>query len=123
MGRLLVNIASGPENPTRAALGCLVARQALAGGHEVDVFFAGDGVDYLRPETAAAAQGIGTGSVADHVAALVAGGARLFASGMSSKARAIDAAALGPDLGAAVSFATPDRLVELTFEADRALVY
>ena len=123
MGRLLVNIATGPEYPTRAALGCLVARQALAAGHAVDVFFAGDGVDYLRPETAAAAQGIGTGSVAEHIAALRAGGARLFASGMSSKARAIDAGALGPELGPVVTFAPPDRLVELVFEADRVLVY
>ena len=119
MGHLLINIATGPENPTRAALGCLVARQALAAGHAVDVFFAGDGVDFLRPETAEMAQGIGTGRVAEHVAALVAGGARLFASGMSSKARGIDAATVGP----AVSFAPPERLVELAFEAERVLVY
>ena len=123
MSRLLVHIATGPENVTRAALGCLVARQALAGGHAVDVFFAGDGVDFLRPETADGAQGIGTGSVAEHIAALTAGGARLFASGMSSKARGLDALAIGPELGPVVTFAPPERLVELAFEADRVLVY
>jgi predicted peroxiredoxin len=119
MGHLLVKIATGPENPTRAALGCLVARQALADGHSVDVFFAGDGVDLLRPETAELAQGIGTGRIAEHIAALTAGGARLFASGMSSKARGIDATIAGP----AVTFALPERLVELVFEAERVLVY
>ena len=119
MGHLLVNIATGPENPTRAALGCLIARQALAGGHTVDVFFAGDGVDFLRPETAEAAQGIGTGKVAEHIQALTSGGARIFASGMSSKARGLDATTAGPS----VTFAPPERLVELVFEAERVLVY
>ena len=32
MARFLVHIATGPENPTRAALGLLVARTATAGG-------------------------------------------------------------------------------------------
>ena len=40
MTRLLVHIATGPENPTRAALGLLVARTALAKGDDVDLFFA-----------------------------------------------------------------------------------
>jgi len=119
MGHLLVNVATGPENTTRAALGCLVARQALAAGHAVDVFFAGDGVDFLRPDTAEIAQGIGTGRIAEHIAALAAGGARIFASGMSSKARGIDAALVGPS----VTFAPPEILAALIFEADRVLVY
>ncbi len=36
----------------------------------VTVFLAGDAVALVRPETAAVAQGIGTGSVAEHLAAL-----------------------------------------------------
>lgn len=120
MPRLLVHIATGPENPTRAALGLLVARSALAAGHTVDLFIAGDGVGLLRPETLEAGHGIGTGSFREHVDALVAGGATLYASGMSSKARG-----LGPDDlgGLPVSMAPPDRLVELAFESDRVLVY
>jgi predicted peroxiredoxin len=120
MSRLLVHIATGPENPTRAALGLLVARTALAAGHEVDLFIAGDGVGILRPATLDAASGIGTGSMREHVDALVAGGARFFASGMSSKARG-----LGPDqIGdIAVEFSPPDVLVRLAFEADRVLSY
>ena len=120
VSRLLVHIATGPENPTRAALGLLVARTALAAGHDVDLFIAGDGVGILRPATLDAGQGIGTGSFRDHIDALVTGGATLYASGQSSKARGLTADDLG---GLPVTMAPPDRLVELAFEADRVLVY
>src|SRR6188474_1067968 len=110
MSRLLVHIASGPENPTRAALGLLIARTALAAGHAVDVFVAGDGVGLLRPETLDAGQGIGTGSLRDHVDALVAGGATMYASERSSKARGLTVDALA---GLLVTMAQPERLVEL----------
>ena len=90
MSRLLVHIATGPENPTRVALGLLVARSALDAGHDVDLFIAGDGVAVLRPETLDAGNGIGTGSLREHVDALVAGKARFFVSGLSSKARGVD---------------------------------
>jgi predicted peroxiredoxin len=120
MSRLLVHIATGPENPTRAALGLLVARSALEAGHDVDLFIAGDGVAVLRPETLDAGNGIGTGSLREHVDALIAGGARFYASGMSSKARGLTVENLG---GLAVTMATPTRLVELAFEADRVLSY
>lgn len=120
MTRLLVHIATGPENPTRAALGLLVARSALDAGHSVDLFIAGDGVSILRPETLDAGNGIGTGSLREHVDALVAGGARFYASGMSSKARGLAVESLG---GLDVTMAPPTRLVELAFEADRVLSY
>jgi len=120
MSRLLVHIATGPENPTRVALGLLVARSALEAGHEVDLFIAGDGVAVLRPETLAAGAGIGTGSLREHVDALIHGGAHFYASGMSSKARGLTVEALD---GLAVTMAPPSRLVELAFEADRVLTY
>lgn len=114
--RLLVHIATGPENPTRLALGLLVARTALAQGHDVDVFVAGDGVHIVREETRAASHGIGTGSAAEHWQALREGGARLYASGMSSKARGV-AAQDG------VEMAPPDVLVQLIADADRVISY
>ena len=48
--------------------------------------------------------------------ALVAGGARFYVSGMSSKAR-------GFDPGDVAEAAMPDRLVQLAFDADRVLSY
>jgi predicted peroxiredoxin len=120
MGRLLVHLVTGPESPTRAALALLVARTALESGHAVDVFVAGDGVAVLRPETLEAGHGIGTGSLREHLDALVAGGVTIHASGMSSKARGLTPESLG---GLAVTMAPPARLVELTFAADRVLVY
>ncbi len=120
MSRLLVHIVTGPENPTRVALGLLVARTALGSGHEVDLFIAGDGVGLLRSETLDAGHGIGTGSFREHMDALVSGGATLYASGMSSKARGLAVEQLA---GLPVTMAPPDRLVELAFAADRVLVY
>ena len=74
----------------------------------VDLFIAGDGVGILRPATLDAGHGIGTGSFREHVDALVAGGATMYASGMSSKARGLGRTDLG-DLP--VTMAPPDRLV------------
>jgi predicted peroxiredoxin len=120
VSRLLVHLSTGPEHPTRAALALLVAKSAQGQGHAVDLFLAGDAVGLLRDATMDAVQGIGTGSLREHFDALAAGGARFYASGMSSKARGLDADALG---GKPVEMATPDRLVELTFGADRVLCY
>jgi predicted peroxiredoxin len=120
MSRLLVHLATGPEHPTRAALALLVARTARRQGHEVDLFLAGDAVSLLRDVTMDAVQGVGIGSLREHFDALVASGGCVFASKMSSNARGVDSAAIGAK---EVEFATPDRLVELTFEADRVLSY
>ena len=100
--------------------GLLVAKTALSAGRQVDLFLAGDAVGLLRPATLDAGAGIGTGSMREHVDALVAGGATFYASGQSSKARGIGPDEVG-DVG--VQFAPPDVLVRLTFEADRVLTY
>jgi len=120
MSRLLVHVATGPHDPTRVALALLVARSARAAGHEVDLFFAGDGVSCLRPVTIDAATGIGTGPFREHIDALVSGGATFYASGMSSQARGLSADAMG---GLPIAMAPPDKLVELAFAADRVLTY
>ena len=41
MAKLLIHLATGPENPTRGALALLVARTAAEEGHAVQVFIAG----------------------------------------------------------------------------------
>lgn len=120
MASLLVHIVTGPENATRAALGLLVARTACGAGHEVTVFFAGDAVSLLRDETLDALQGVGTGSLREHHDALVAAGARLYASGMSSQARGIFPETFA---GRPIELAPPDRLVELIVESDRVVTY
>ena len=116
--RLLVNLATGPENPTRAALAFLVARTAAAEGHEVRLFLAGDAVQLVRPETAAAAQGIGTGSVAEHLEALADAGVPIALSGLSSQARGIDGESRD-----GVELAPPTKLVELADWAEKTLAY
>jgi predicted peroxiredoxin len=116
MATILVHIATGPENPTRAALGLLIARTASEEEHEVQVFLAGDAVQLVRPETAEAAQGIGTGSVAEHLSALRGAGVPIFLSGMSSKARGIEG-------GEGFELAPPQKLVELATWAETTLTY
>ncbi len=118
MAKILVHLATGPENPTRASLALLVARTAASEDHEVQVFLAGDAVALARPETAAVAHGIGTGALAAHWDALTEAGVPIFLSGMSSQARAVDA-----DVRSGVALAKPQKLVELAVWADKTLTY
>jgi len=116
MPKLLVHVTCGPEQPTKAALAFLVARAALEEGHEVSIFLAGDGVQLLRDATLDAVQGVGTGSLRESFDAVVAGGAAIYASGMSSKAREVA-------LEGRAEPAMPNRLVELALESDCVLTY
>ena len=120
MPRLLVHVHSGPADPTRAALGFLVAATALWEGHEVDLFLAGDGVALLAPEALASVEGLGTGRLADPLAAIVAAGGRLLVSGLSARARGLGEEILA---GRNAAFAMPDVLVRLATEARTVLCY
>ena len=120
MPSLLVHSSTGPESPTRASLAFLVARAALAAGVDVSVFLAGDAVSLVRVTIRDALTGVGTGSLAESFEALVSGGSRLYLSGASSAARGITSDDLD---GISAEFATPARLVELTFAHDRVLTY
>ena len=120
MGSLLVHVTHGPEAPTRAALACLVAKTAIAAGHDVTMFFAGDAAVLVREDEIASVEGLGTGALADHVPALVDAGVDIYVSGMSAKARGMTEDDLE---GTSATFAMPDKLVELTFAADRVLCY
>ena len=120
MAKILVHVTCGPESPTKAALGFLVAQAAVDEGHEVSMFLAGDGVQLLRDAVLDTLEGLGTGSLRESYDAVVAGGARLYASGMSSKARGVTEADLE---GKPVELAMPNRLVQLAVESDRILTY
>jgi uncharacterized protein len=119
MAKFLVHLATGPENPTRAALALLVARTARSEGHEVRLFLAGDAVQLARPETASATQGIGTGSFQEHWDALVAEDVPIFLSGMSSQTRGVGASTRDGQ----IELAQPQKLVELADWADTTLTY
>ena len=120
MGSLLVHITHGPDAPTRAALGFLVAKSAAEAGHEVTVFCAGDGAYLLKDPVIEHTKGIGTGALSDTVPAVVELGVPIHVSGGSSKTRGVTEA----DLEAkGATFATPAQLVELTFASDRVLCY
>jgi predicted peroxiredoxin len=116
MSKLLIQITHGPESPTRAALGFLVARSAAEEGHDVSLFLAGDAVQLLREPTLDSLVGLGTGSLRESHDAIVEHGGRFYVSGMSSKAR-------GFEPNGAAEAAMPARLVELVLEADRVLTY
>jgi uncharacterized protein len=120
MGSLLVHITHGTEAPTRAALGFLVARAAVQAGHEVHIFLAGDAAVLARRDVIDSLTGIGTGALAETVPAVIQGGAHVYVSGMSAKARGVAEADLAP---LQAQFAMPDKLVELTFACDRVLTY
>ncbi len=120
MGTLLVHITSGPEAPTRAALGLLVARAGIEEGHAVSVFLAGDAVQLVRDAVLDTLTGLGTGSLRESFDAVAAGGGRFYVSGMSSKARGVTEDDL---TGKPAEFAMPKRLVQLAFEADRSFTY
>ena len=120
MASLLVHITHGPEAPSRAALGMLVARTALSEGHDVTVFLAGDAVQLIRDATLDAAQGVGTGSLREHYDAIVSEGGRFYVSRMSAGARGVTESDIE---GKPVQWGTPSDLVRVTFENDRVLTY
>ncbi len=114
--KLLIHCATGPENPTRAALALLIARTAAEEGHDVRLFLAGDAVHLARQATAAAVNGVGTGNAAEHLTALRDRGVTVHLSGMSSKVRGIEG-------GNGVDVFPPTKLVELAAWADTTLSY
>ena len=118
MAKILVHVTSGPEHPTRAALAFLVAKAAVEEGHEVSLFLAGDATQLLRDALLDSLVGLGTGSLRESYDAVVASGTRIYASGMSSKARGVGEADFE---GKPVELAMPNRLVQLAVESDRVL--
>lgn len=120
MAKILIHVTTAPEDQTRAALSFLVAKTALAEGHEVNLFLAGESVRLLEQQTLQSVEGVGTGKLSEHYDAIVAGGGKFFLSGMSAKARGFDDSLIE---GRPAEFALPDVLVKLLTESDRSLTY
>lgn len=118
--KLLVHITHGPENPTRAALGFLVAKTAIEEGHTVNLFLAGDAVRLLQDSVLNSLTGLGTGKLREHYDAIVKGNGKFYLSGNSSKARGITEADLK---NKPAEFALPNILVRLSVESDRMFTY
>ena len=119
MATILVHIHTGPENPTKAALGLLIALTSLREGHDVSLFLAGDAVHLLAPDHQDL-EGVGTGCVGDHLQGLAEADVPMRVSGMSAKARGYDDSLLD---GQNASFSMPDGLVAMATGADTVLCY
>lgn len=61
MAKILVHITHGPENPTWATLGFLVAKSAIDEGHSVSLFLAGEAAQLIRDAILDNLVGLGTG--------------------------------------------------------------
>ena len=120
MGKLMLHITCGVEAPTKATLAMLIGKAAVAEGHEVSAFFAGDAVSLLRPATVDAISGVGLGTFKEHLDAFVAGGGKLYASKLSGIARGIGEGDVG---GRPVQLSAPTDLIRLSLEADTVLSY
>ena len=120
MAKILVHVTHGPEHPTRAALGFLVAKSALDEGHTVSLFLAGDAVQLIREAVLDNLSGLGTGNLRDLYDGIVTGGGRFYLSGMSSKGRGVTESDLS---GKPAEFSTPNALVRLSLEHDRMFTY
>ena len=120
VAKIMFHVTHGPEAPSRVALAFLVAKAAQDDGHEVSMFLAVDAVQLARPAVVENLVGLGTGKLAEHVAALKSGGCKFYLSKMSCGARGVtedDAATLGAEM------ATPNMLVALSLDHDRMFTY
>lgn len=120
MAKFLIHVTTGPDNPTKAALAFFVARAVLEEGHELALFIAGDAVHCLTAATAETLEGLGTGKLGEHIAAINQGQFQAFYSGMSAKARGITQEQV---LLRGAEPAMPTRLVQLTAACDKVLCY
>lgn len=117
--KVLVEIYAGPDDPTKATLGFVIAATALQAGHDVDLFLVGDGTYLITDGPLANVKGVGIGGLQDYFPAL-SKGAHIFVCALSAKARGIG----GDDIaGKSAEFATPDKLVQLAVDADVVLSY
>ena len=120
MASLLIHITAGPNDPTRATLGFLVAKTAVEEGHELKMFLAGDAVQLIRDSVLDNLVGLVTGKIREHYETIIQNEVPLYLSGMSCASRGIT----DKDLeNKPAEKAMPNILVQLTMDADKALTY
>lgn len=117
---ILIQVTSGPEDPTRAAAAFLIAKAAVEEGHSVSIFLLGDAVQLIRDQVINSLTGLGPGPLRASFDAVVKGGGRIYLSGPSSTARGVTAADLA---GKPAQFSTPNELVRLSLTHDRIFTY
>ncbi len=115
-----MQVTHGPENPTRATLGFLIAKTSKEAGHEVTIFLAGDGVFLIKDDVINSVAGVGVGSLREHFNAVQQAKVSIFLSGLSSKGRGVTEADLQ---GKNAQFALPGKLVELATQSDTMFTY
>tara|TARA_Y200000002_G_scaffold334151_1_gene300937 strand:+ start:298 stop:660 length:363 start_codon:yes stop_codon:yes gene_type:complete len=120
MSKFLIHVHSGPDLKNKATLGMLVAITASNKGNEVNVFLAADGVHLLKKRKEGEVVGQGTGDLKNHLDTLKENNIKLYVSGMSAKARGYDESLLE---GFNAEFAMPDKLIEISSNADTILCY
>ena len=120
MSKYLIHIHSGPDLKNKATLGMLVAITAFKKGDDVNIFLGADGTHLLNIKNEGEVVGQGTGDLKNHLDTLKENNIKLYVSGMSAKARGYDDSLLE---GFNAEFAMPDKLIEISSNADTILCY
>lgn len=120
MAKFLIHLTTGPEDPTKASLGFLVAKTAIEEGHQVTLFLAGDAVYLIREAVVDNLTGLGTGKLREHFDIISRSGAKIYLSGMSAKSRGLNETDFS---GKSIEAVMPSVLIRLTLEHDRTLTY
>ena len=120
MAKVFVHIHSGLGLINKVSLGLLVATTSVKEGHDVKVFFAGDGVENMTCSKRGEFVGIGTGDIKVHLDYLKDSGAEIYISRLSAEARGYNEKLFE---GYNARFARPHDLLALSLESDTVLCY
>ena len=95
MAKLLVHIHSHPEMKNNVTMGLLVAVTGFNEGHEVEIFFAADGVHLLNCKKEGEIVGQGTGDVKTHLDVLRKGNVKIYGKSHINKKKFIKVSKTG----------------------------
>lgn len=119
MGKLLIHLTHGIEEPTKADRAFLIAQAAIQEGHNVSMFLAGEAVKLMKDENLDSTLGFGS-KLRDYYDFIVKNGGKIYLSKISCESRGVTADDLA---GKEVELASPHVLVQLTFNSDRTITY